>query len=188
MTDLATEIARKFNAMREVTVIMHYSLHDHEDIISPNTLSFPSITDQIDKKCMPAIRELWLKSLAQNETDISGKILDAEESLDNKFENLLSRALHPQTREINEVFIRAAAYPVPSIYAIRLPLRPKELRLEILNLLVPFEKTRDMLLRLEKILEAPMRALQIGHTAINDVSALRASGTVISDTNNLIIN
>ncbi|PZO86114.1 MAG: hypothetical protein DI626_06895 [Micavibrio aeruginosavorus] len=180
MISFKQEVAEVLNSMREVSVIMHYGVHDHNDIISPNTVSFPSITDMIDKSCMKTMRQLWLDALSRGKNDDEGKILDAGTSIADKFEKMLTEAISPREKDMTSQFVKAAAYPVPSAYAVKLPLHSKDLRLEIINTLVPFQKTREMLLRLEKTLEAPMRALQIGHSPINDVEALRASGTVVS--------
>lgn len=187
MSALQEEVVKKFNSMREVSVVMHYGLHDHNEIISPNIIAFSPITDMIDSKCMGTMRQLWLNALSRDDHDDGTKILDAGVSITDRFEKMLTEAMSPQDRAITSQFVKAAAYPVPAAYAVKLPLKPNDLRLEILNALVPFKKTREMLLRLEKTLDAPMRALQIGHTPINDVVALRASGTVISG-NRLIYN
>ncbi len=188
MSTIAEEVAKKFNSMREVSVIMHYSLHDHENIISPNTVAFPSITDFIDKRNMQTMRQLWLNALSRHNEGLSEKIIDADTSIGDKFERMLTKALSPRELDLGTSFVKAAEYPVPSAYVVKLPVYPKDLRIEILNTLVPFEKTREMLLRLEKVLDAPMRALQIGHTPINNVEALRASGTVVNSSNKLIYN
>lgn len=188
MTTVAQEVVQKFNSMREVSVVMHYALHDHQDIISPNTLALPSITDFIDKSCMPTMRQLWLNALSREEEKDSVKMIDADMTIADRFEKMMTKALSPRENSMGVQFIKAAAYPVPPEYIVKLPVYPKDLRIEILSTLVPFEKTREMLLRFEKTLEAPMRALQIGHVPINDVAALRASGTVISQANKLIYN
>jgi hypothetical protein len=188
MTDIAQEVAQKFNSMREVSVVMHYALHDHQDIISPNTLTLPSVTDIIDKSCMQAMRQLWLNALSREEEKDSVRIIDADLTIADRFEKIMTKALNPPENSMSVQFIKAAAYPVPPEYVVKLPVYPKDLRIEIISTLVPFEKTREMLLRFEETLEAPMRALQIGHIPINDVTALRASGTVISQTNRLIYN
>lgn len=188
MATIAEEVAKKFNSMREVSVVMHYAVHDHQDIISPNTLAFPSITDFIDKNCMQTMRHLWLAALSRQEEENATKVIDADFTIADRFEKMMTKALSPHERTLDTQFIKAAAYPVPPAYVVKLPLNPKGLRLEILSTLVPFEKTREMLLRLEKVLEAPMRALQIGHTPINDVEALRASGTVVTQASKLIYN
>jgi|GEM_PF-5981300 len=188
MSGIAQEVAKKFNAMREVSVIMHVGLYDHHDIISPNTIGMPSVVDIIDESCMKTMRQLWLNALENDDAASSAPILGKEETLFDRFESLLKKAMAPKEKDLTAGFVKAAAYPVPPAYAVKLPLHDKGLRIEILSTLVPFQKTRDMLLRLEKVLDAPMRALQIGHTPINDVEALRASGTVVSTTNKLIYN
>lgn len=186
MQSVAQEVAKKFNAMREVSVIMHVGVYDHHEIISPNTIGMPSVVDTIDESCMKTMRQLWLNALENSETE--APVLGKSDTLFERFENLLKKAMAPKEKDLTVSFVKAAAFPVPPAYAVRWPLHDQDLRLEILSTLVPFQKTREMLLRLEKILESPMLALQIGHTPINDVEALRASGTVVSASNKLILN
>ena len=161
-------ISKKLQAMREVSVIMHYAVHDHEDIISPNSLSLPSITDTIDVRSLETMRSLWLKAASKEEV----KPVDIQESTLNKFERLLAQAMVSVFQSSKEHFIRAAAYPVPSEYMVLLPVR-SNMRAEIIGNLVPFEKTRDMLLSLEEKLESPMRILQIGHVPVNGGEKLK---------------
>ncbi len=162
---------KKLQAFREVSVVMHYAIADHDGIISPNQFAFPSKTDEIDTKSVDIIRHVWLDALAHPKEDIG--VIGAKPKTT---EDILSEALKsPANLKIDEAFIRAAAYPVPQSYRIDLPVGPKDLRLEILNGLIPFRETRAMFMRLETELLSPIRALQIGHVAVNALEEIKAS-------------
>jgi hypothetical protein len=165
----------KIVAVREVSVTMQYAVYEHDDIISPNTITFPSITDSIDKKTCEGLRELWLNAVRQN-NKISAVVLDDKPEDETPIERLfvaMTKALHGQ---FMESFVRSAAYPVPAEYTVSLPVR-SNMRVDIISNLIPFERTRDMLLRLEDKLESPMRVLHIGHAPADAIGIFRASNT-----------
>lgn len=188
MQSVSRDVAKKFNAMRAVSVTMHYAVHDHDDLISPNTLTFPTITDSIDKKTCEGLRELWLHAVKADKeaakVQLNEPQPETEQSSMERAFSFMAQALHGQ---IMERFVRSAVYPVPGAYMVLLPVR-SNMRTDIISNLVPFERTREMLLRLEDKLESPMRVLQIGHMPVNDVDALRASGTIIMQAGKLIYN
>ncbi len=176
LSDRVHATARRLEAMREVTVIMWHGVDGHPQIICENNVVFSPKTDEIDTECLPTIRKAWLESISRQS---AGEALffsdrDSPERMKEKIAAALED-LDEQKLTMDEAFINAARYPVPSEYAVNLPIGSAGLRRKILESLVPFHQTRAMLLKLEDELELPMRCLHVMHVPVNPVTQLRAS-------------
>ena len=114
--------------------------------INPNELAMPEVKDNIDSSGIDTIRNLYLKRL-----QAAGDTLTAQ-------------------------FVREAIFPIPAEYQVEMPGTPPgdSARVEAIEQLVPFVKTRAMLLRLETELDLPMREIRIGHTAVHSSEEIAA--------------
>lgn len=179
------ELSERLARMRVVTMNIFFNAaapdhlraetgKNHVSVISPNFIVFPPVVDTLEDGKLEDIRKIWLKSNAEK---AMGAAPVFNEGITEKFERLLSEALSPTPAKssVEDAFIRAAKYPVPSDYALVLPEEPKSLRREIIDALVPFRKTAESLFRLEQTLELPMRAVVIGHTRAASTDELKAS-------------
>lgn len=175
LMNAVSEVQKNLEAMREVTVIMHYAIDGYPAMINSNKLCLPARTDTIDPKSLDTMRHVWLDALARPQIEFHPSALKPKR--DKTLEDILADALKSVTEdaEVQASFVKASRLPVPSEYAVMLPLVGPAMRKEILTCLVPFQETRAMLLRLEDTLELPMRCLEIGHTPVNSVTELQAS-------------
>ncbi len=174
LSEIVQDKAREMQMMREVTVIMRYGVDHYPAIIAETPIIFSPKTDKLDDRSFETIRKAWGFAMTRRKTEeplITGK------SLSERLEDLLVEAFKPSEKKagMEQHFIDAAKYPVPSEYEVHLPLGSQSLRKRILESLVPFHETRSMLLRLERDLELPMRHLQIMHVPVNSLAELQAS-------------
>lgn len=179
------KISQDLERMRTVTLQLFYQADATEEmramgkqysaVISPHYLSLPSVVDTLKTDKLECIRKIWLDKVRHPDNGTPVPLIDKDETAEMKFMRLLEAATKPSPATLDETFIRAAKYPVPSQYAIALPLQPADLRLEIIDTLVPFTESCALLKRLEATLELPLRAVKVAHGRTHAPEELRRS-------------
>lgn len=144
----------------------------HSNVISENFIAMPSKIDIMDTSGLKLIREMWKRSVAR-QADDQPVLHNKDETVEEKFARLLTQTT--TSKENMMAMIDAAKYPVPNEFSVILPQEARPIRKEIISLLVPFQQTREMLLRLEDNLELPMRHVSIMHSRAHAVDELKAT-------------
>lgn len=126
-------------------------------IINNNDISLPTELDTVETDRLQQLRETWIKSLDRPKASLSSRPEDPEE--------IISWVLHNMAKDADKKLLKAlienASLPIPSDYSIVLPMMSKEDKKHLISSLVPFQNTREMLLRLEDELKLPMRVVRI---------------------------
>lgn len=144
----------------------------YSNVLSENFIALPAKVDTLDTSGLDMMRDLWRRAV-ERQQEGSEILHRAQETAVETFARLLQQEAASKNALLD--FIAAAKYPVPSEFFVILPEEARSVRKDIIGALVPFEQTRQMLLRLEDTLDLPMRHLAISHTRTNRVDELRAT-------------
>ncbi len=177
------EAQDKAKRMRLVSVTISYAQAATEQqieqtgmaythIISPNSIRLPEQADFIEDVDLSVIRDAWVASQERIDSQRKIKIPHISEGVD-KFVNAFFHKIGIEMSHASRAFIQAAEFPIPPEYKINLPLAGEDFRKELINAFVPFEGTKEMLLRLEGALDLPMRTIDVQTTRLAEEEALR---------------
>lgn len=184
---MSASLAQKVESLdlfRHVTVTLFFACEasskrkeetglEHSNLISENFIVMPPTVDTLDTTDLPLFRKLWLESIERQPDE--DKLIAKPETTEEIFIHLLDRTQAHHSKTMLEHFVASAKYPVPSEYSVKLPDLEASFRKEVIGSLIPFIQTRKMMLRLEDSLDLPIRSINIGHSAIGSVDALKAT-------------
>jgi|GEM_PF-3904010 len=139
-------------------------------VVNPNHISLERTVDLVDSESLETLRKTWVASLS----DIP------EVSLINEQGDIAMAAFIKLSKELNRAALshEATDIPIPDDYTISLMPKTPETALQrqrIISGLVPFKKTKEMLLRFEETLDLPIATVRMASARVNGDVTMQAS-------------
>ena len=160
------------NVSLQIFIMMESKGQPYPGLINDRSITMQR-TDFVDKKTAETLRQLWLKNTqdgrGQPPEPLESRLERQNASLEDSFAAWAQRQADLEGEVPNDLlaeFIAKSKLPIPPEYRIDLPLGDDDLRLEIIDNLVPFENTRAMLLKFEREFDLPIRSIDITNTPL----------------------
>lgn len=163
------DMEKHFRAMRVVNLMIYCTQDGHPNLVSKNDITLAPKIDMLDRKSLDTMRQVWMKKVSEAPDEKPTITYDSSRNV----VEFMSAAMQVGRKRVTQALIEDAELPVPSEYAVVLPIASKDVRRHILSCLIPFRESRDMLLRLEDNLDLPMRCVRVGHMPLMPADEVR---------------